>query len=60
MASINKVILVGNLEADPELRNTATGTTVANFRLVTKEAWTSKDGKKENAPNGIGLWPLDD
>ena len=47
MASINKVILIGNLEADPELRNAATGTTVANFGLVTKEAWTSKDGKEE-------------
>ena len=47
MASINKVILIGNLGADPELRYTATGTAVANFRLATKEAWTGKDGNKE-------------
>ena len=47
MASINKVILIGNLGADPELRSTATGTTVANFSLATKEAWTGKDGNKE-------------
>ncbi len=47
MASINKVILIGNLGADPELRHTATGTTVANFSLATKEAWTGKDGNKE-------------
>jgi single-strand DNA-binding protein len=47
MASINKVILIGNLGADPELRHTATGTTVANFSLATKDAWTGKDGNKE-------------
>ncbi len=47
MASINKVILIGNLGADPELRSTATGSTVANFSLATKEAWTGKDGNKE-------------
>ena len=48
MASINKVILIGNLGADPELRYTATGTAVANFTLATREAWTSKDGNKED------------
>jgi single-strand DNA-binding protein len=47
MASVNKVILIGNLGADPELRYTATGTAVANFRLATKDFWTGKDGNKE-------------
>jgi len=47
MASINKVILIGNLGADPELRYTASGTAVANFTLATREAWTSKEGSKE-------------
>jgi single-strand DNA-binding protein len=47
MASINKVILIGNLGGDPELRYTATGTAIANFTLATKENWTGKEGNKE-------------
>lgn len=43
---INKVILIGNLGADPEVRYTQNGTAVANFRLATTETWT-KEGKKE-------------
>jgi single-strand DNA-binding protein len=46
MASVNKVILIGNLGADPELRYTASGMAVAKFSLATKESWT-KDGNKE-------------
>lgn len=47
MKSVNKVIIVGNLAADPEMRYTSTGTAVAHFRLATNETWTGKDGKKE-------------
>jgi single-strand DNA-binding protein len=47
MGSINKVILIGNLGSDPELRYMATGTAVANFSLATKDAWTGKEGNKE-------------
>jgi len=47
MASVNKVILVGNLGADPELRYTNTGTAVANFRIATNEQWTDKNGDKQ-------------
>ncbi|MGD2125258.1 MAG: single-stranded DNA-binding protein [Desulfobacteraceae bacterium] len=46
MASINKVILIGNLGADPEIRYTPGGRAVANFSLATHEQWTSKDGEK--------------
>ena len=46
MASVNKVILVGNLGADPELRYTAGGRPVASFRIATTEQWTTKDGEK--------------
>lgn len=46
MAGVNKVILVGNLGADPEIRYTPGGMAVANFRLATSETF-SKDGKKE-------------
>lgn len=41
---INKVILIGNLGADPELKYTQSGTPVANFRLATSEKWKAQDG----------------
>lgn len=44
---INKVILVGNLGADPEIRYTPSGTAVANFRIATSETRTNKEGQKE-------------
>lgn len=47
MASINKVILVGHLGRDPEVRFTAGGTTVANFTLATNDVWTDKAGEKQ-------------
>ena len=47
MASVNKAILIGNLGADPELRYTAGGRAVANFRMATTRNWTTKDGEKK-------------
>jgi single-strand DNA-binding protein len=47
MASANKVILLGNLGADPELRYTPAGRAVANFRMATNERWTDKEGEKQ-------------
>ena len=47
MASVNKVILVGNLGRDPELRYTQSGQAVANFTLATNEKWTAKSGERE-------------
>ena len=47
MASVNKVILIGNLGADPEIRYTPSGTAVANFSIATSEQWTNKNGEKE-------------
>jgi len=46
MAGVNKVILVGNLGRDPELRYTKSGQAVANFTLATTENWT-RDGNRE-------------
>jgi len=43
---VNKVILIGNLGADPEMRYAQNGTAVANFRLATTEVW-KKEGTKE-------------
>lgn len=44
---INKVILIGNLGADPEIRYTQGGTPVVNFRIATTERWKDKDGQQQ-------------
>jgi single-strand DNA-binding protein len=47
MSSINKVILVGRLGRDPELRYTPNGSPVARFSLATSDNWTDKGGEKQ-------------
>ncbi|MBW1851658.1 MAG: single-stranded DNA-binding protein [Deltaproteobacteria bacterium] len=48
MAGVNKVILVGNLGRDPEVRYTPSGVTVANFSIATSEEWKDKEtGEKQ-------------
>ena len=47
MASVNKVILIGNLGRDPEVRFTQGGTAVANFTLATNEVWNDKAGARQ-------------
>lgn len=42
MASLNKVLLIGNLGADPETRYTTGGDAVCNIRLATKDTWRDK------------------
>ncbi|MCY1003956.1 single-stranded DNA-binding protein [Myxococcus sp. MISCRS1] len=44
---VNKVMLIGNLGGDPEVRFTPNGQAVANFRIATSESWTDKEGKKQ-------------
>lgn len=44
---VNKVILVGNLGANPEIRYTQGGQAVANLRLATTERWTDRQGQKQ-------------
>ena len=46
MAGVNKVILIGNLGRDPELRYTQNGQAVVNFSLATSETWTDKNGER--------------
>ena len=46
MAGVNKVILIGNLGADPEVKYLTNGTTVANFRMATSENRLNKAGEK--------------
>jgi single-strand DNA-binding protein len=49
MASVNKVILVGNLGADPDLRYLPSGDAVVNLRLATTDQWKDKDGNKQES-----------
>ncbi len=44
---VNKVILIGNLGADPEVRFTPAGAAVANFRIATNESWVDKNQQKQ-------------
>ena len=44
---VNKVILIGNLGADPETRYTANGGAITTIRLATSESWTDKAGAKQ-------------
>jgi single-strand DNA-binding protein len=44
---INKVILIGNLGADPELKYTASGTPVCTFRLATSETFKDREGNQQ-------------
>ena len=58
MGSVNKVILVGNLGRDAEVRYTPGGAPVASFSIATTENWTSKDGEKHEQTewHRIVLW----
>ena len=45
--SLNKVMLIGNLGKDPELRYTTSGVAVATFTLATNESWRDQDGNTQ-------------
>jgi single-strand DNA-binding protein len=47
MASVNKVILIGNLGRDPEVRYMPSGDAVANITIATTETWKDKSGEKQ-------------
>jgi single-strand DNA-binding protein len=47
MASVNKVILIGNLGNDPEMRTTQTGTSVANLSIATNEVFKDATGTRQ-------------
>lgn len=56
--SLNKVILIGNLTRDPELRYTPTGTAVCTFGLATNRTWTTQSGetKEDTEFHRIVAW----
>jgi single-strand DNA-binding protein len=58
MGSVNKVILVGNLGRDAELRYTPGGAAVSKFSLATTEVWTDKQGQRQERTewHNIDLW----
>jgi single-strand DNA-binding protein len=58
MGSVNKVILVGNLGRDAELRFTAGGAAVSTLNLATTEVWNDKQGQKQEKTewHRIVLW----
>lgn len=47
MAGVNKVMLIGNLGADPDMRYTPSGTGVCELSLATGETWTDKNGERQ-------------
>ena len=56
--SVNKVILIGNLGKDPEIRYTTGGEAVANFSIATNEKWKDKSGQKQEKTewHNIVVW----
>ncbi|TAK95505.1 single-stranded DNA-binding protein [Patescibacteria group bacterium] len=56
--NINKVIIVGRLTRDPELRTTPSGQTVASVSVATNRYWTDKSGQKQDKTefHNIVLW----
>jgi len=55
---MNKAILIGNLGADPELKQTPGGASVCNMRLATNEVWKDKQGNKQERVSwhSITVW----
>ena len=47
MGSLNKVMLIGNLGRDPEIRYTNSGSSVANYSIATTDRWTDRQGQKQ-------------
>ena len=58
MAGVNKVILVGNLGKDPQVRYLDNGVAVANFSLATTESYKNKEGERVNQTewHNVVLW----
>ncbi len=58
MGSVNKVILVGNLGRDAEVRYTPSGAAVAKFSIATTEVWNDKSGQRQERTewHNVDLW----
>lgn len=49
MRCVNKVILIGNLTRDPEMRQTTNGQSIVTFGIATNREWMTKDGRKQQS-----------
>ncbi len=49
MRSVNKVIIIGNLTRDPEVRQTPNGQTIVTFSIATNREWVTRDGRKQTS-----------
>jgi single-strand DNA-binding protein len=58
MASVNKVMILGNLGQDPELRNTSSGKAVATLRVATTDTWNDQSGQRQERTewHSIVVW----
>lgn len=55
MSSVNKVIAIGNLGADPEVKSFATGGKVCNFRMACTEKWKDKNGERQERTEWLSV-----
>jgi len=55
MRDLNKVMLIGNLTRDPELRSTNSGQTVASFAVATNRSWNDAQGTRQDAVEYIDI-----
>ncbi len=58
MAGLNKVMLIGNVGGDPEIRTLPSGSKVANFSIATSESYTDKSGQRQTQTewHRIEMW----
>lgn len=59
MSSVNKVILIGNVGRDPEVRYDPSGKAIANVSLATTRSWKNKDGERQEATDWHRLMMFD-
>lgn len=55
MSSVNKVILIGRLGRDPEVRQTGSGKSVANFSIACDETWKDSSGERQKKTEWVNL-----
>jgi single-strand DNA-binding protein len=55
MASVNRVILIGNLGRDPEMRYVPSGDAVANFSVACTDSWKDKNGQKQERTEWVRI-----
>lgn len=58
LASLNRVVLIGNLTKDPELRFTPAGSSVANLRMAVNRRWTNREGERVDSTDffNVVVW----